>query len=230
VIRVLVADDQSLIRSAVCALLAMEDDIEVIGEVETGTDAIELAGRLEPDVVVMDVRMPHGDGIWATEQIIKNAVLGRTRILVLTTFEDDENIFNALHAGASGFLGKGTDGPSLVQAVRAVALGESLLSPSATKKVIEKYLKSGNKPSRPIRKPSELSDLTERELEILKLVGLGLNNNAISTKLFISPLTVKTHISKLMGKLGVHDRAQLVIEAYESGLVKPGEPDNPSET
>lgn len=229
-IRVLVADDQSLIRSAVCSLLDMEDDIEVVGDVETGTDAVELAGRLKPDVVLMDVRMPHGDGIWATEQITKNASLGGTHILVLTTFEDDENIFNALHAGASGFLGKGTDGPSLIQAVRAVALGESLLSPSATKKVIEKYLNTGNQPARRMRTPSELSDLTERELEILKLVGCGLNNSSISTQLFISPLTVKTHVSKLMSKLGVHDRAQLVIEAYESGLVKPGEPDNPSET
>jgi DNA-binding NarL/FixJ family response regulator len=221
-IRVLVVDDQPLIRSAVTALLNMQAELEVVGSAETGEQAVELANELKPDVVVMDVRMPQGDGIWATGEITRNPVLTATHILILTTFEDDENIFNALRAGASGFLGKDTDGPGLVQAVKAVALGESLLSPVATKRIVETYLASTRNNS---AKPVEhfLSDLTDREIEVLTLVGAGLNNVAIGGKLFISPLTVKTHVSKLMSKLGVHDRAQLVIEAYESGLVMPGE-------
>lgn len=218
-IKVFVADDQSLIRSAVVALLEMENDISVIGEAESGEQALALIKELKPDVALLDIRMPHGDGIWATQQILESGENAKTRVLILTTFEEDEFIFRALRAGASGFLGKGTDGPHLVQAVRAVASGESLLSPVATRKIIEEYLSNAPKKTREPR----IEFLTYREKEILERVGLGMSNTTIAENLFISPLTVKTHINRIMSKLAAHDRSQLVIEAYESGLIQPGQ-------
>lgn len=221
-ITVLLADDQPLIRSAVRALLSREEDIDVLGEAESGEAVVEIAQRVVPDVIVMDISMPNGDGIWATEQISRMAELAATRILILTTYEEDVNIFNALRAGASGFIGKGTDGPALVTAVRSIAAGESLLSPVATTRIIAAYLSSPTHQNVP-RDAQGLAALTEREIEILTLVGTGLNNQVIASTLFISPLTVERHINNMMHKLGVHDRAQLVIEAYESGLIIPGQ-------
>lgn len=221
-ITVLLADDQPLIRSAVRTLLSREEDIDVLGEAESGEAVVEIAQRVVPDVIVMDISMPNGDGIWATEQISRMAELAATRILILTTYEEDVNIFNALRAGASGFIGKGTDGPALVTAVRSIAAGESLLSPVATTRIIAAYLSSPTHQNVP-RDAQGLAALTEREIEILTLVGTGLNNQVIASTLFISPLTVETHINNMMHKLGVHDRAQLVIEAYESGLIIPGQ-------
>lgn len=223
-ITVLIADDQPLIRSAVRALLDREPDIDVVGEAATGTEAVAAARALRPTVVVMDIRMPEGDGIWATRQLLAQSALAETKVLILTTFEEDAFIFDALKAGASGFLGKGTDGAGLTAAVRSVASGEALLSPVATRRIIETYLQRGPDPAADRETAAaRLAGLTEREAEVLQLVGWGLTNQAIAERLFISPLTVKTHVNRLMSKLHAHDRSQLVIEAYESGLVRPGE-------
>ena len=217
-IRVLIADDQPLIRSAVAGLLRHESDIEVIGEAADGAEAVAIARRERPDVVVMDLRMPGTDGITAT-RLLMNGELERIRVLVLTTFEDEENVLGALRAGASGFLGKGVDPAEIVRAVRTVHAGEELLSPAATRAVIRHSIEASRTPAVVRTLPA---DLTERETEILRLVGRGLSNDEIGAALFISPATAKTHINRTMTKLDAHDRAQLVIAAYESGLIAPG--------
>ncbi|MBS1896975.1 MAG: response regulator transcription factor [Actinobacteria bacterium] len=217
-IRVLIADDQPLIRSAVAGLLRHEEDIEVVGEAADGEEAVGLARTARPDVVVMDLRMPGTDGIAATGLLRADPGLEGTRVLVLTTFEDEENVLAALRAGASGFLGKGVDPAEIVRAVRTVHAGEELLSPAATRALIRRSLDAG-----PAHSPRLLpAELTEREIEILGLVGRGLSNEQIGAALFISPATAKTHVNRTMVKLDAHDRAQLVIAAYESGLIAPG--------
>ncbi|MGN6198595.1 response regulator transcription factor [Humibacter sp.] len=218
-IRVLIADDQALIRSAVVSLLRRESDIEVVGEASDGAEAIAIATREHPDVVVMDLRMPGTDGIAATRAIRSNQRLDTTRVLVLTTFEDEENLLSALRAGAAGFLGKGADPNEIVRAVRIVHAGDELLSPVATRALIRRSL-AAPESSAPARVLP--TDLTERETEILALVGRGRSNDEIAAALFISPATAKTHINRAMTKLDAHDRAQLVIVAYESGLIAPG--------
>jgi Response regulator containing a CheY-like receiver domain and an HTH DNA-binding domain len=218
-IRVLIADDQPLIRSAVAGLLRHEGDIEVVGEAADGAEAVTVARREHPDVVVMDLRMPGTDGIAATRLLRADERLDSTRVLVLTTFEDEENVLSALRAGAAGFLGKGVDPAEIVRAVRTVHAGDELLSPAATRALIRRSLEASQAPAAVRTLPH---DLTERETEILRLVGRGLSNDEIGAALFISPATAKTHINRAMTKLDAHDRAQLVIAAYESGLIAPG--------
>jgi DNA-binding NarL/FixJ family response regulator len=219
---VLVVDDQALIRQAVVALVRAEPDLRVVGEAADGLDALELARTLRPDVVLMDIRMPRLDGIEATRRICADPGLAAVRVLILTTFEDDENVAMALRAGASGFVGKGTDPDALVDAIRTVHSGDALLSPTATRLLIERYLRA--EPSGPVRRSPgpELDQLTEREREVLVLVARGRSNAQIAEALVISPHTAKTHVNRIMAKLHAHDRAQLVVVAYEHGLVRPG--------
>jgi DNA-binding NarL/FixJ family response regulator len=220
-IRLLIVDDQPLLRNALSSILDLEPDIEVVGQAESGTKAVELVELLGPDVILMDIRMPHGDGIWATEQLAHKG-LGDSKILILTTFEEEEYIFRALKAGASGFLSKASEGAEISEAIRKVAAGDNLLSPNSIRKLISLVVsKIPNLDSLEFR--YRLEGLTQREVEILRLVGLGRNNDEIAQSLFISPHTVKTHISNLMVKLDIHDRYQLVIEAYETGVVRVGE-------
>jgi len=219
-IRVLLADDQSLVRAGFRMLLDSEEDIEVVGEAEDGEQAFALAQRLKPDVVLMDIRMPKLDGLAATQRLVSAGGLDETHVLILTTFESDEYVFEALRCGASGFVVKDIEPEELLQAVRVVARGDALLSPSVTRRLIAEFV------SRPERKsvtPQALQELTVREREILTYVGRGLSNQQIADELVISPATAKTHVSRVMMKLGVHDRAQLVVYAYETGLVQPGE-------
>jgi DNA-binding NarL/FixJ family response regulator len=222
--RVLVVDDQPLIRQAVSGILNQAEGIQVVGEAATGVAAIAQAALLRPDVVLMDIRMPELNGIDATASICSDPALTQTRVLILTTFEEDEYVLAALRAGASGFIGKGAEPDEIARAVRAVHAGESLLSPLATKALIEKYVRApGHPPAHdPLRTPPELDQLTDREREVLVLVARGLSNTDIATDLFISPHTAKTHVNRTMMKLHAHDRAQLVILAYESGLLRPG--------
>jgi DNA-binding NarL/FixJ family response regulator len=217
VIRVVLADDQALLRAGFRALLSAEDDIEVVGEAEDGVTALELCARLVPDVVLMDIRMPRLDGIGATTRIAADERLARVKVVILTTFESDENVFAALRAGASGFLVKDTEPVELLRAVRVVARGESLLSPSVTRRLIAEF---ATRPSSE-RHPPALDSLTDREREVMALVAAGLSNDEIAERLVVSPATAKTHVSRAMGKLGARDRAQLVVFAYESGLVTP---------
>ena len=217
-IRVVVADDQQLIRAGFRSLLESEPDLEVVAEAGTGRDAVDAVTRLRPDVVLMDIRMPDGDGLWATEQIVRDADLRHTRIVVVTTFELDEYVARAIRAGASGFLVKDTEPAELIRAVRVVAAGEGLLSPSVTRRLLARMAAGQSEP----RDDSALTALTEREKEVLGLVGRGLTNAEIGQRLFLSPLTAKTHVSRIMGKLAARDRVQLVIAAYEAGLVAPG--------
>ncbi|ANP71842.1 response regulator [Cryobacterium arcticum] len=217
-IRVVVADDQQLIRAGFRSLLESEPDLDVVAEAGTGRDAVAAVTRLRPDVVLMDIRMPDGDGLWATEQIVRDADLRDTRIVVVTTFELDEYVARAIHAGASGFLVKDTEPTELIRAVRVVAAGEGLLSPSVTRRLLARMASGQTEP----RDDSALIALTEREKEVLGLVGRGLTNAEIGQRLFLSPLTAKTHVSRIMGKLAARDRVQLVIAAYEAGLVAPG--------
>ncbi len=221
---VLVVDDQSLIRQAVSSILAQADGIDVIGEAATGAAAIRVASELGPDVVLMDIRMPGIDGIEATAAICADPALVHTRVLILTTFEEDEYLVAALRAGASGFIGKGAEPEDIARAVRAVHAGEALLSPLATRALIEKYLLAATAATPPERRSvsSELARLTEREREVLLLVARGHSNSEVAAELVISPHTAKTHVSRIMTKLHAHDRAQLVILAYESGLLHPG--------
>jgi DNA-binding NarL/FixJ family response regulator len=216
-IRVAIADDQQLIRGGFRSLLESEPDIEVVGEAGTGTDAVALVTRERPDVVLMDIRMPDGDGLWATEQIVANPELANSRIVIVTTFELDEYVGHAIRAGASGFLVKDTEPVELIRAIRVVAGGEALLSPGVTKRLLERI--AGVLAEAP--DTAQLSVLTEREREVLALVGLGLNNEEIGERLFLSPLTAKTHVSRIMAKLLARDRVQLVVIAYETGLVTP---------
>lgn len=217
-IRVVVADDQQLIRAGFRSLLSAEDDIEVVGEATTGTEVIEVVLRERPDVVLMDIRMPDGDGLWATEQISTFPELAETRVVVVTTFEIDEYVARAIRAGASGFLVKDTEPVELIRAVRVVAAGDALLSPGVTKRLLARFA-SGTSVA---VDASILSAITPREREVLALVGQGLTNAEIGEKLFLSPLTAKTHVSRIMAKLAARDRVQLVVIAYEAGLVSSG--------
>jgi DNA-binding NarL/FixJ family response regulator len=218
VISVVVADDQQLIRSAVCELIDQEPDLQVVAQATTGLEAVAAARAVAPDIVLMDIRMPVMDGIEATGQICGDPALQNVRIVILTTFEEDEYIVDALRAGASGFLGKGTEPGELLRAIRTVHAGERLLSPVATRALIDRYVtrRTGTPPDL-----DSLRVLTKRELEVLELVGRGMSNSEIAARLFISPTTTKTHVNRTMTKLHAHDRAQLVIVAYESGLVTP---------
>ena len=221
---VLVVDDQSLIRQAVSDILSHADGIEVVGEAVDGQDAVAAAARLRPDVIVMDIRMPRLDGIAATAAICADPDLASTRVLILTTFEEDEYIVTALRAGASGFIGKGSEPDEIVHAVHAVNAGEALLSPAATRSLITKYV-TPQRTAEPLRSiPPELEALTEREREVLLLVARGRSNQEIAADLHISPHTAKTHVNRVMTKVHAHDRAQLVILAYETGLLAPGSP------
>jgi DNA-binding NarL/FixJ family response regulator len=219
VIRVVLADDQALLRAGFRALLAAEDDIEVVGEAEDGVTALEVCAQHVPDVVLMDIRMPRLDGIEATTRIAADERLGAVRVVILTTFETDENVFAALRAGASGFLVKDTEPIELLRAVRVVARGDSLLSPGVTRRLIAEF---ATRPSAE-RRPPDLDSLTDREREVTALVAAGLSNDEIAERLVVSPATAKTHVSRAMGKLGARDRAQLVVFAYESGLVTPSQ-------
>ncbi|MER6162047.1 response regulator transcription factor [Streptomyces sp. NPDC001868] len=219
-IRVLLADDQNLVRASFAMLVSSAGDMEVVGEAGTGREAVALARSARADLIVMDIRMPDLDGIEATRLIAADEDLAGVKVLVLTTYETDENIVEALRAGASGFLVKDIRPAELLDAIRTVAAGESLLSPGPTSRLIARFLRAPNTgtPSA-VGGPSELSD---RERQVLALVARGLNNPEIADALGLSPLTAKTHVSRIMGKLGARDRAQLVIVAYESGLVIPG--------
>ncbi len=221
-IGVLVVDDQTLIRSAITRLVSHATDMEVVGEAGDGRRAIELARRLRPDVVLMDIRMPGTDGIAATREICADPDLHEVRVLVLTTFEEDQFIVGALRAGASGFLGKGSEPDHIVHAIQAVHQGDALLSPVATRTLIDRYVTPAGPPAG--RTPQALQHLTEREVEVLTLVGAGRSNDQIAETLVISPHTAKTHVNRVMTKLHAHDRAQLVIAAYENGLVRPRHP------
>ncbi|MGH8961322.1 MAG: response regulator [Jatrophihabitantaceae bacterium] len=220
-IRVLLADDQALIRAGFRALLDSADDLEVVGEAADGAQAVQLAAATRADVVLMDIRMPGVDGLEATRRIAASEDLAGVRVLVLTTFEADEYVYQALRAGASGFLVKDTEPGELLQAIRVVARGDALLSPSVTRRLIAD-ITSRPQPGR-LAPVTGLDHLTEREREVLTLVGRGLSNDEIAGKLYLSPLTVKTHVSRIMTKLAARDRAQLVVAAYEGELVTPGE-------
>jgi DNA-binding NarL/FixJ family response regulator len=220
VIRVLLADDQALVRGGFRSILEGHDDIDIVGEAADGAEAVEEALRTAPDVVLMDVRMPHLDGIEATRQITADPALARTRVVVLTTFELDEYVFGALRAGASGFLLKNLEPADLLRTIRVVAAGESLLAPQVTTRLIEAFVAV---PERSTVASAGFDELTAREREIFELVALGLSNVEIADRLWLSPLTVKTHVSRVLGKLGARDRVQLVVAAYESGLVVPGQ-------
>jgi DNA-binding NarL/FixJ family response regulator len=219
-IRVAIADDQGLIRAGFRSLLEAEPDIEIVGEAGTGAEIVAVAKVQRPDVVLMDIRMPDGDGLWATGQIVADARLAGTHIVIVTTFELDEYVGQAIRAGASGFLVKDTEPVELIRAVRVVAGGDALLSPSVTRRLLERVaIDWKDAPD-----TSQLRVLTDREREVLGLVGQGLTNDEIGRDLFLSPLTAKTHVSRIMSKLAARDRVQLVVIAYETGLVKPGRP------
>jgi DNA-binding NarL/FixJ family response regulator len=221
-VRVLLADDQTVVRAGFRTLLDLTDDLVVAGEATDGQQAVSQARTLRPDVVLMDIRMPVMDGIEATRRIVGDPHLEAVRVLVLTTFDVDEYVFAALRAGASGFLLKDVDPPELHSAIRTVASGQSTLSPAATKRLIEEFT-AGPIPA-PVA-PERLSVLTEREREVVRLVAKGLTNEEIAVRLVMSPLTAKTHVSRAMTKLHTRDRTQLAILAYETGLVRVGEPE-----
>jgi DNA-binding NarL/FixJ family response regulator len=220
VIRVVVADDQALIRVGLRLLIESAPDIEVAAEAGDGAEAVRLAAETRADVVLMDIRMPGVDGLEATRRISASEDLTGVKVLILTTFEADEYVYQALRAGASGFLVKDTDPADLLQAVRVVARGDALLSPAITRRLIADVVSRPGPGS--IAGPDRLAQLTKREREVLTLVGTGLSNDEIATRLVLSPLTAKTHVSRVLTKLGARDRAQLVVAAYESGLVTPG--------
>ena len=215
-IRVLIVDDQALLRTAFSSLIDAEDDLEVVGEGADGRQAVELAASLAPDVVVMDVRMPVMDGIEATRQITADRAAPVPRVLILTTFDLDEYVFEALRAGASGFALKSRPLEELLSAIRTVAAGEALLAPSVTRRLIAHFAEGATVPR---RTPRGLDELTEREREVLSLVARGLSNAELAETLHVSLPTVKTHVSRILTKLGARDRTQLVVLAYESGLV-----------
>lgn len=218
VIQVVLAEDQPMVRAGFRALLDAQSDIEVVGEAATGTAALEEIRVHRPDVVVMDIRMPEMDGLEATRRVTSDPALRQTRVLVLTTFELDEYVFGALDAGASGFLLKGGEPADLVRAVRVIAGGESLLAPSATRSLIDTYV-SRPQPAAP-REHAGLDELTPREREVLALIATGQTNAEIADGLHLSPLTAKTHVSRILMKLGARDRVQLVVIAYQTGIVE----------
>ena len=215
-IRVLLADDQALVRAGFASLLATQADIEVAGEAADGEEAVRQARALVPDVVLMDIRMPGVDGLAATKAIAGDGRLAAVRVVILTTFDLDEYVFEAICNGASGFLVKDTEPGELIRAVRVVAAGSALLSPGVTRRLISEFA------SRARRPPPPLDHLTEREREITALVAEGLSNDEIAARLYLSPATAKTHVNRAMAKLGARDRAQLVVFAFQSGLARPG--------
>ncbi|MER6983402.1 response regulator [Streptomyces carpinensis] len=217
-IRVILADDQSLVRAGFKALLDAQPDIEVAGEAADGEEALRMVREMRPDVVLMDIRMPSLDGLAATRRLTEDADLKDVKVVMLTTFELDEYVFEAIRSGASGFLVKDTEPDELLRAVRAVVGGDALLSPGVTRRLIAEFAARSKEPAT----ADALARLTEREREVMALVGIGLSNEEIARRLVVSPLTAKTHVSRTMVKLGARDRAQLVVLAYESGLVRPG--------
>lgn len=220
-IRVLVADDQALVRGGFVALLDAQPDIEVVGEADNGEQALRMTRALAPDVVLMDIRMPVLDGLAATRAIVDDPASARVKVVVLTTFELDEYVFEAMRAGASGFLVKHTEPADLVRAIRVVAAGDALLSPGVTRRLIAEF-SARAKPPPAGATSAVFDDLTAREREVLALVAEGLTNAEIGERLFMSPATARTHVSRILTKLGARDRTQLVVMAYESGLVRPG--------
>ena len=218
-IRVLLVDDQALIRSGFRMILDAEEDMEVVGECADGTQAVDSVRRLKPDVVLMDIRMPEMDGIEATRLIAGNDGEAGPRVLMLTTFDLDEYVYDALRAGASGFLLKDVPADQLVDGIRVLAQGEALLAPSVTRRLIHEFSRGAVAQK---RAPAELGELTPRELEVFKLIARGMSNAEIAAELFVSETTVKTHVARVLMKLGVRDRVQAVVLAYESGVVAPG--------
>jgi DNA-binding NarL/FixJ family response regulator len=219
VITVLVADDQALVRGGLVAILDAQDDIRVVGEAGDGGSAVDEALRLRPDVVLMDVRMPNVDGIEATRRLAVHA--GAPRVLVLTTFDLDEYVYESLRAGAAGFMLKDAPPARLADAVRTIAAGESLLAPAVTRRLVERFVR---RPPPETARRERFAELTEREIDVVGLVARGLANAEIAAELFVSEATVKTHLTRILSKLGLRDRVQVVVLAYESGLVEPGDP------
>jgi len=219
-VRVLIVDDQALVRAGFRMILESEPDVEIVGEAGDGAEALEAARELSPDVILMDIRMPNLDGLEATRRLLETP--GEApRVLMLTTFDLDEYVYEALRAGASGFMLKDTPPEQLVEAIHVVARGDALLSPTITKRVIEEFIR--RPPSTiPVERPAKLAELTARELEVLGFMARGLSNAEIATDLFVSETTVKTHVARILMKLGLRDRVQAVVFAYESGLVQPG--------
>jgi DNA-binding NarL/FixJ family response regulator len=218
-IDVLIADDHALVRAGFRVLLETEDDIRVVGEAAHGHEAVALAYRHRPAVVLMDIRMPALDGLNATREIAAAPELADVKVLILTTFETDEYVFDALRSGASGFVVKDTEPAELITAVRVIARGDALLSPKVTRRLIAEF---AAQPARRGYSPAQLDELTDREREVMALVGKGLSNDEIAERLVVSPATARTHVGRAMMKLRAHDRAQLVVLAYETGLVLPG--------
>ncbi|MGW1678290.1 response regulator [Saccharopolyspora sp. NPDC002376] len=217
-IRAMLADDQTLVRAGFRSILAGEDDIEIVGEAADGAEAVYRAGELRPDVVLMDIRMPDLDGLEATRRVCTDPRLAAVKVIILTTFDVDDHVYAALRAGASGFLVKDTEPTELIHAVRVVARGDALLAPAITRRLISEFATRSERPA-----PSpRLASLTDREREVLVQVACGLSNDEIAARLVLSPATAKTHVSRIMSKLGVRDRAQLVVLAYESALIAPG--------
>lgn len=218
-IRLMLVDDQAMVRAGFRMIVETEDDITVVGEAADGREAIELVGRCSPDVVLMDIRMPHLDGITATERI--TAMPNAPRVLILTTFDLDDHVYAALRAGAGGFLLKDAPPEQLVDAVRVIARGDGLLAPSVTRLLIDEIAR--RPPPDPAAKVPGIDELTERELDVMRLVSRGLSNGEIAEALFLGEATVKTHVGRVLAKLGLRDRVQVVVAAYESGLVAPGD-------
>ena len=217
-VRVVIADDQELIRAGFRMILAAEPDIEIVGEAATGTEAVTLARELRPDVVLMDIRMPELDGIEATRRILAQNHEPKASVLILTTFDLDEYVYDALHAGASGFLLKDVPAPQLAAAIRTVGDGDALLAPSITRRLIEEF----TAPRTPTNTLPGLGELTPRELEVFRLLATGMANREIAAQLIVGETTVKTHVTRVLMKLGVRDRVQAVVLAYEAGIVNPG--------
>jgi DNA-binding NarL/FixJ family response regulator len=218
VIRVVIADDQELMRAGLRMILEVDDEIEVVGEAADGVEAVRSARTLEPDVILMDLRMPGSDGIDATRRLIQAG--SRARVLMLTTFDADEHVYDAMKAGASGFMLKNAPPGRLVEAVRATAAGEAQVAPSIVQRMVTEFVR---RPSPGATRPPELDELTDRELEVLRLIARGLSNAEIAARLFLGEATVRTHVSRILAKLRLRDRTQAVVVAYESGLVAPGE-------
>ncbi|MFB7826351.1 response regulator [Streptomyces hydrogenans] len=221
-IRVVLADDQTLVRAGFRSILSDEEDIEVAGEAGDGARAVALAAELRPDVVLMDIRMPVLDGLEATRRITADPRLDGVKVVILTTFDEDEHVYGALRAGASGFLVKDTEPMELLHAVRVVARGDALIAPAVTRRLIAEFAGRADPSGRRPDPAGRLDALTDREREVLGLVGAGLSNDEIAGRLVLSPATAKTHVSRIMTKLEVRDRAQLVVLAYESGMITPG--------